>query len=78
MNESIIYSLNKIKLIDFLHLPGTLLHAEEDTGMKKRWTQVLKPIRLRTILLLKKKKNKNKNIMLDKNTEKEDLKASKR
>jgi len=59
-------------------LPGTLLHAEEETGMKKKRTQVLKLIRLRTIFLLKKKKKKIKNSMLDKNTEKEDLKASKR
>ena len=59
-------------------MPGTLLHAEEETGMKKKWTQVLKLIRLRTIFLLKKKKKKIKNSMLDKNTEKEDLKASKR
>jgi len=55
-----------------------LLHAEEETGMKKKRTQVLKLIRLRTIFLLKKKKKKRKNSMLDKNTEKEDLKASKR
>ena len=35
-NESIIYSLNNRKLVDFLHLQGTLLHAEEDTGMKNK------------------------------------------
>lgn len=44
-----IYSLNNQKLIEFLHVPSSVLYAE-DTGMKKTLTQVTRLIRL---LLLK-------------------------